>query len=353
MRQAEIETFPEADCADGCLHPRHVYDLIGHAEAEQRFLQARTSGRLHHAWLISGAPGIGKATLAYRIARYMLGGTSLLENSLNIPETDPTAQKIAALGHGNFMLLRRPYDHKSKKIRQDIPVDDVRSLSKFFQSTAMEGDKWRVCLIDSADELNRNSENAILKLLEEPPERTLFLLLSSAPGQLLPTIRSRCMSLNLRAVEKSDIKSWLHGRVDISENSLEAAIHLSRGAPGKALALAQNADNVLVPLSRFLASLTSSSNSTDMTLAKTLAQKSHQSTRHLFWEALEDILHSQALFSVTGEWQGGFKPLPVQKQPAIWADLREKVARNYRQEKAINLDKTAVMFDTLSQIRAA
>lgn len=353
MRQVEIETYPEADCADGCLHPRHVYDLIGHSEAETRFIKARASNRLHHAWLITGAPGIGKATLAYRIVRSMLGGESLLTNSLNIPPEDPVAQRVAALGHGNFVLIRRPYDHKAKRIRQDIPVDDVRNLAKFFQGTAMEGDQWRVCLIDSADELNRNSENAILKLLEEPPVRTLFLLLSSAPGQLLPTIRSRCMTLPLRAVPDADIRDWLKGKVDVSDDIISAAVGLSRGAPGKALTLARNADTVLAPLSKYLASLSSVTNSVDMALAKTLAAKANQGTRHLFWEALEDVLHSQAVFTVTGDWAGGFKPLPVSKAPATWTKLKEQVSETHRREKAINLDKTAVMFDTLSAIRAA
>ncbi len=353
MRTAEIETFPEADKADGCLHPRHVYDLIGHKEAEQRFIKARQSGRLHHAWLITGAPGIGKATLAYRIVRYMLGGHSLLQSTLNIPENDPVAQRIAALGHGNFSLLRRPYDHKTKKIRNDIPVDDVRALAAFFQSTAAEGENWRVCLIDKADDLNRNSENAILKLLEEPPERTLFVLLSSAPGQLLPTIRSRCMTLNLRAVPEDDIQHWIGHHIEAKDEIKDAAIKLCRGAPGKALALVQNAESVLQPLSKYLASLSSHGSAVDMSLSKMLAMQANHGTRDLFWEALEDVLQSQAIFSVTGEWRGAFKPLPVSKPPKTWARLREQVTETHQREQAINLDKTAVMFDTLSAIRAA
>jgi DNA polymerase-3 subunit delta' len=353
VRTIEIETYPEADCADGCLHPRHVYDLIGHQSAETRFIQAKTSGRLHHAWLITGAPGIGKATLAYRIIRYILGGKSLLESSLNIPASDAVAQRIAALGHENFKLIRRPYDHKTKKIKTEIPVDEVRALTSFFQKTAATDSGWRVCLIDSADELNRNSENAILKLLEEPPARTLFLLLSSAPGQLLPTIRSRCMALELRAVPPEDIRTWLEAQIDASPEIISAAVGLSRGAPGKALALARNSDSVLSPLSKFLASLGSVSNSVDMSLAKMLAMQANLGTRDLFWEALADVLHSQAMFSVTGEWTGGFKPLPVAKAPKVWADLTAKVTETHRRERAINLDKTAVMFDTLSAIRAA
>ena len=136
MRKAEIEEYPEADRAPGCPHPRETYDLIGHSEAEKRFLKAQASGRLHHAWLITGAPGVGKATLAYRMMRHILGGQSLLKDSMNIPESDPVAQRVESLGHGNLMLLRRPYDFKLKKIRTEIPVDDVRAMGKFFQGTA-------------------------------------------------------------------------------------------------------------------------------------------------------------------------------------------------------------------------
>jgi len=352
-RTAEIETYPEADCAEGCLHPRAVYDLIGHSDAESKFLQAQKSGRLHHAWLLTGPTGIGKATLAYRMIRYMLGGVSLLENSLDIPQSDPIAQRVEALGHGNFVLLRRPYDHKTKKVRNDIPIADVRKLSKFFESTASESTSWRVCLIDRADDLNRNSENGILKLLEEPPEKTLFILLSSAPGRLLPTIRSRCMHLGLRPVPEAEISAWMGRLANASGDIIDAAVKLSRGAPGKALSLARNSDSVLRPLSRFLSSLDRHSRDVDMSLAKSLSAANAVSTRALFWEALQDILQAQAVFAATGEWHSAFKPLPTAKSPQAWQKAWETAKENQRVEAAINLDKTAVMFDTLSMIRTA
>lgn len=353
MRKATIEEYPEADCSPGCLHPRNTYDLIGHAESETRFLNAHASGRLHHAWLLTGAPGVGKATLAYRMIRHILGGQSLLTDSMNIPENDPIAQRIASLGHGNFILLRRPYDFKLKKLRSEIPVDDVRSLGKFFQGTAAEDKSWRVCLIDSADNLNRNSENAILKLLEEPPEKALIILLSSAPGRLLPTIRSRCMHLPLREVPEPDIIPWLRRHVDAPDVILEAAVKLSRGGPGKAIALVQNADTVLKPLSAFLKSLDRSQGKIDHTIANSLATQNASASRALFWEALQDVLKAQSVFSVTGEWTGAFKPLPISKPPQTWQKLWDKVGETQRVEAAINMDKKTVMSDMLSQIRTA
>ena len=352
MRKAVIEEYPEADRAPGCSHPRDTFDLIGHAQSEARFLKAHASGRLHHAWLLTGTPGVGKATLAYRMARHILGGQSLLEGSMDIPATDPVAQRIASLGHGNFTLLRKPYDFKLKKLRSEIPIDDVRALGKFFQGTAAEDKSWRVCLIDSADDLNRNSENAILKLLEEPPEKALIILLSSAPGRLLPTIRSRCMHLPLREVPEADIAPWLRSHVDAPEAVLEAAVKLSRGGPGKAIALVQNADTVLKPLSGFLKSLDRSQAKIDHTIANSLSLQNASAARALFWEALQDVLQAQSTFSVTGEWRGAFKPLPVSKPPQTWQKLWDKVGETQRIEAAINMDKKTVMSDMLSQIRA-
>ena len=167
--------------------------------------------------------------------------------------------------------MRRPYDFKLKKIRTEIPVDDVRAMGKFFQGTAAEDETWRVCLIDTADDLNRNSENAILKLLEEPPAKALIILISSSPGRLLPTIRSRCMQLPLRAVPEAEIASWFRNRVDAPDQIIDAAVKLSRGGPGKAIALAQNADTVLKPLTGFLASLDRRNSKMDYMLANSLA----------------------------------------------------------------------------------
>ena len=139
MRQAETPEYPEADRAAGCAHPREVYELIGHEAAERKFIAAREADRLHHAWLITGGPGIGKATLAYRMIRSILGGQSRLEQSLDIPASDPVSQRVESLGHGDLFVLRRPYDHKLKKLRSEIPVSEARGLTEFFSKRPSEG----------------------------------------------------------------------------------------------------------------------------------------------------------------------------------------------------------------------
>src|SRR5215467_10990152 len=183
--------------------PRETTSLYGHGEAERALLEAYRGGRLPHAWLISGAAGIGKATLAYRMARFVLAypDASLppaqKATSLYVDADHPTARRIAAQAHGDLLLLERTVNEKTGKLRQDIQVDDVRRTVSFFGSTSAEGG-WRVAIVDSVDELNREGANALLKVLEEPPRRALLLLVSHSSAKVLPTIRSRCRLLPLR-----------------------------------------------------------------------------------------------------------------------------------------------------------
>lgn len=350
---AAAEEYPEADRAPGCPHPRETYDLLGHNAAEAQFIRAKNSGRLHHAWLITGPKGVGKSTLAYRMIRERLGGQSLLENSLNIPASDPAAQRIEAQGHGNLFVLRRPYNPKTKKLRSEIPVDAVRAMNTFFESTAAEDKLPRIAIVDTMDEMNRSAENAILKTLEEPPQNALIILLAHSPGRLLPTIRSRCLTLALRPVDNEQIKPWLSSRFDQPQEIIDAAALLSRGGPGKAIALAQNADYVLKPLTRFLSSLERNDHSTDHILSNMLAARDKADARALFWDGLQDVLQAQASYAVTGEWRSAFKPLPADKPAQIWMSLWKKVSDWQRIESGINMDKKTVMLTALSEIRAA
>ena len=189
--------------------PRETHALFGHAEAEQALLDAYKSGRIPHAWLIAGPPGIGKATLAYRMARFVLAhpdpSTPEVQSArtLEVAAEDSAARRIAAQAHGGLLVLERTLNDKGN-LRQDIAVEDVRKSVGFFGSTASEGG-WRIAIVDAVDELNRSGANALLKVLEEPPERSLLLLVAHAPGRLLPTIRSRCRTLLLRPLAAADV----------------------------------------------------------------------------------------------------------------------------------------------------
>lgn len=345
--------LPESDRAPGCPHPRETYDLLGHAEAEEKFLRAKNSERLHHAWLLIGPPGIGKSTLAYRMARSLLGGESLMPGSLNIPKSDPVAQRIESRGHGNLFVVNRPWDSKTKKFKQDITIDTIRSIGSFLQGTAAEDKERRVIIIDSADDLNTKAENALLKMLEEPPKRTILILLSSAPGRLLPTIRSRCLTVPLKPVPQDDIRQWLIKQGSGSDDIVNACARLARGGPGKAIALAQNATEVLMPLKRFLDSLGSGRESVDMAIAKSLSPQSSLIARKLFWDVLEDSIQNCAIYSQTGQWEGAFSAPAHTKTAEKWIQAWSHIRDQKTVEAAINTDKTATMLNTLSAIRAA
>lgn len=232
----------DADSEFEIPHPRQTTALFGHAAAEQALLDGYRSGRVSHAWLIGGPPGIGKATLAYRMARFVLAHPDpaapdvAQATSLAIPGDHPVVRRVAGQGHPDLLVLERRFDDKGK-MPSEISVDLVRKTIGFFGSTAGEGG-WRICIVDAADELNRSGANALLKLLEEPPSRGLFLVISHAPGRLLPTIRSRCRQMRLRPLDPADVAQAAAAASGGETGQFAQAADLSDGSVARALALA-------------------------------------------------------------------------------------------------------------------
>ncbi|MDC0033705.1 DNA polymerase III subunit delta' [Alphaproteobacteria bacterium] len=232
------------------LKPRENPDLIGHKVAEERFLSAWRSSRLPHGWLVTGPRGIGKATFAFRLARFVLANgrsakpTNLFDDAekskgLYLTPDDPVFRRIASGAHPDLTTLERSINHDTGKLRASIAVSDVRDAGDFMRLTASEGG-WRVVVVDSIDEMNVNAANALLKTLEEPPTHALLLLVSHAPGRLLPTIRSRCCQLPLKLLAGDQVSDLLtRQRPDLSEAERHAIASLADGSPGRALALAQ------------------------------------------------------------------------------------------------------------------
>jgi DNA polymerase-3 subunit delta' len=219
---------PETDKEPNAAHPRETFSFVGHEAQEAMLAEALAGGRMHHAWLIGGAKGLGKATLAYRFARVALGAARKGPRPLDVDPDDPIARKVAQLAHPDMFVLRRGLNDRGKP-RRDIAVDDARELGAFFALAPSQGG-MRVAIIDAVDDLNRNAANAILKTLEEPPARSVLLLVSHAPGAALPTIRSRCRRLALRPLGDDQVRAALGG-------DDETLVRLAKGRPGRAIAL--------------------------------------------------------------------------------------------------------------------
>lgn len=233
---------------ENVLLPRETAALFGHREAEQALLASYQSGRVPHAWLIGGPPGIGKATLAYRFARFVLAHPDPAAPdvqraaSLALDPEHPVARRVAAQAQGDLLVLERVVNEQTGKLYTVIRVDDVRRTISFFGSTAGEGG-WRVAIVDSVDDLQREGANALLKVLEEPPERAILLLVSHAPGRELPTIRSRCRRLLLRPLAESDVAkaaAAATGRAD-DDSDVREAVRAADGSVGRALSLLDDA----------------------------------------------------------------------------------------------------------------
>ena len=230
----------ESDRIEGFPHPREIFDLIGQDVALARAARAIRGGKPPQGWLISGPPGIGKATLAYRIARYLLayGARESGAEDLSVPATDPTSIQVTAGSHPGLLVLKRVINERTGKLMSELPVAEVRRLAGFFGMTAGAGG-WRVAIVDTADDMNANAANAILKLLEEPPNRAMLILLANRPGQLLPTIRSRCQRLELRPLDDVMVADALKRYLpEASAEERASLARLSGGAIGAALQLA-------------------------------------------------------------------------------------------------------------------
>jgi DNA polymerase-3 subunit delta' len=216
--------------------PRANPDFLGHGGAVAAMQAAAASGRLHHAWLIGGQRGIGKATLAYRFARWLLAGGS--SPDLSLDPGHPAFRRVAANTHADLLTIDRRFDEKRKKMQGEIVIDTVHEVGKFLRLTPGEGG-WRVVVVDGAEDMNRNAANALLKLLEEPPRRAILLLVSHAPGRLLPTLRSRCRTLNLAPLGDQDVMSLLATHApELAAPDRRRIALLAEGSIGTALTLA-------------------------------------------------------------------------------------------------------------------
>lgn len=351
-RRAEPVEIPEVDALPGYPLPHERNRLIGHAGTEKALLDAYRSERLHHAWILGGPKGIGKATLAFRLAQFVIshpdrfGPEVAAAQNLAIANDHPVVRQLKAGGHPNILHLRRPWDEKSKRFKADLPVDEVRRTVSFFGTTA-SAKAWRICIVDAADDMNISSANALLKILEEPPERCLFLVLSHAPGRLLPTIRSRCRRLDLDPLSADEISFGLKelapdqvpGEKDLREiaqtadGSLRSAITLLSG-DGLAIArglrqLADNARQLDLAAVHALGDLVAARGQTD----------NWENFQHVLQIWLHERMHRDLKTGVRDAY----------KYIEIW----EKTNQAVKDAEALNLDRKQVVLDFFFALRAA
>jgi DNA polymerase-3 subunit delta' len=368
MADAEI---PEADSIEGAPHPRATSVLLGQGSAEATFLQAFNTGRLHHGWLITGPRGVGKATLAWRLARFLLaspeddGGMFAAPppETLDIPDNHPVARRIAALSEPRLFLLRRAYDEKKAKLQDVISVDEVRKMKSFFTLSAADGGR-RVAIIDAVDEMNPAAANALLKLLEEPPKSVTMFLISHQPARLLPTIRSRCRELRLGPLSAQDLSDALTmASGEVMPDDRIALAELAGGSVGEAFRMTNLEGLALYArLVKLMATLPRLDRVQALAFAEAGAGRGAEAQFDLIVTLLDLFLARLARAGTCGttppEAAPGEAALIARLAPnpwaaREWASLAQTLGLRARRGKAVNLDPAALLMDMLLQIDEA
>ena len=340
----------ESDAFRGAPHPRFAQRLVGHAAAEAEMLRAYREGRLAHAWLIGGREGIGKATLAWRFARFALANPdptapdARAAKDLAVAPDHSAARRLAALAHPDFALLRREWNPKTKSFFTEIRVEDVRAGLAMFRFSAAFGG-WRVAIIDCADELNPAGANALLKLIEEPPPRSLILIVAHRPGRVAPTIRSRCRRLLLAPLSPTEIGEVVAGLgapwSAADPPAREAAAARAGGSVREALRrLDPEADGVGALIDAAIARLPSADPRAVHRLAEALGGRAADDGFAALSAALCDWLAARARAEAS--------PPAREALAALW----DKIRAATRETEALNLDRRLHVLAVFAAIAA-
>ncbi len=364
-----------SDQIEGYPHPKVTETLFGHQFAEQEFISCFNSGRLHHGWLITGPKGIGKATFAWRMAKFLLTQPiarsepiGLFDNSIENQnnEKDEILKKaikarILAESEPRLAILRKSLDEKRKTFRSSIRVNEVRSLKTFFSLSVSDGGS-RVAIIDCAEDLNINAANAILKTLEEPPKSTIFLIISHNPQGLLPTIKSRCRELRLSSLKQSDLINALK-QMDLAIPEKDSEIYslLGSGSVGNSIRLLEHDGASLYRnLLLFLGQLPNLNGFELGKFIETLSGNKNRSRLELFIELLNTVIARISKAGITGhssaekileDEKGIFEKLcPTPTSAKKWAELAQTQSENLKHGLAVNLDPGSLILDTFFRI---
>lgn len=363
------EAAPESDHLSGVLHPRMNGLLVGQDAAQAELADAFASGRMHHGWMLTGAEGIGKATLAYRLARHVFSGggsDSLLAGDgprgLDVNMESVVSRQVSALSHPGLLVIRRQWDSKRKKFQSLITVDDVRRLRSFLGLSAGDGG-WRVVIVDRADEMNVNAANALLKSLEEPPAKCLFLLVTSEPGRLPVTIHSRCRRLTMPGLDVDALRQTTEHVVQASEVEWPADVdwatlhRLSQGSVRRAVMLAgDDGLSLYGDLMGLLGVLPKMDWPRIHGMAESLAPVAQETRFNLFLDLLQDVLarmiRGAAMEQTDNEENTIAARVIMPERLARWSELWETLAHDRAEARLLNLDRQNLILGIFQQIEA-
>lgn len=331
---------------DGAIAPAENTRLFGHEQAEAFLAQSYRSGKGHHAVLIEGPEGIGKATLAFRFANHVLSHPDPQTAPATLADPDPASmvsRQIASGASHNLLHLTRPVDEKTGRVKSAITVDEVRRAGKFFAQTSGTGN-WRIVIIDPADDLNRNAANAILKILEEPPKRAMFLVLSHAPGKLLPTIRSRCLPLKLAPLGREALGKAMHNLgLDIAGDKAGAILSAAKGSVSEALKLVNyGGAEIIAAYDQVMAENGPAARKAMHKLADALSAKDSDTVFGFFMSHLGDSLIAEARAAALG---GDLR------RADQFARLSSEIAERLTIAQAYNLDRKQTILTILDELK--
>jgi len=330
--------------------PRENPCLVGHAAAEAVIDDAIRAGRIHHAWLLTGPEGVGKATLAYRFARRLLAGPQISSASANDPAS-PVFRRVAAGTHADLLTIEREWDDKRKRLRSEIVVDDARGVAEFLRLTPAEGG-WRLVVVDGAEHLNRNAANALLKVLEEPPPRAVLLLVCASPGRLLPTIRSRCRRLRLGELGRADMERVLARCLPDMDAADRSALAALSGSPGRALALAEEKG---VEIAALVADVLRATPNVPTLRAYEVAEKLARNDAGFaaFMDLLRDAISAAVRNAARGQADADQQRLAGLRPLAEWGDLWHALTRLQDDTERFNLDKRQAIVSGLDLLNTS
>lgn len=371
MDKLNAEEIPEPDRVPGAPHPRDTVNLFGQDAAEAAFLEAYNNARMHHAWMLTGPRGVGKATLAWRIAKFLfeqstknigkdgIADVQSFQTTLNTDQNHPAVRRAQSLSEPRLFLCRRPWDDKAKRLKKEITVDEVRKLKSFFGLSAADGG-WRVAIVDDVDILNKSAANALLKVLEEPPKKTVILLVSHQPARLLPTIRSRCRDLRCNTLP-ANLQNAALEQAGFTASEDTTTAELSGGSVGAALSLIQANGSFRYAA---LINLAMAAPGLDRTAALSIADKCAGVANTEIYDVtinlVDLLLNRLARFGALqpADWTEAapneyatFKKLAPDTHAARkWAQLAQDLSARVSHARAVNLDPSSVILDMLLKL---